>query len=99
MARAKVFKDKDGNRMLFPGLIYESREDEPLATALWSYGNQMRVATGIEMEDGWHEFDLTAFPHVVTQLASPGFEHGGTDAYVFEGPVFDKVKSELDLLK
>lgn len=88
MSRAKVFKDTQGNRLVFPGMIYDTPEDEPLAPALWSLGQSIRSATGLEMEEGWLDLDRASFPHVTVEVTSPGFAHGGETAYVFDGPFF-----------
>lgn len=94
MGRAKVFRDDKGNRMVFPSMIYDDRADEPLATEMWRRGLEMRAATGLEMEEGWLDIDRARFPHVVTEAGSSGFLHGRATAYLFDGPVFEAIKSE-----
>ena len=91
MARAKVFTDDDGNRMVLPWLIFENKEDEPLSTTLWTYATRMACATGLKMEDGWLKFEPDDFPHVVVNILSRGFEHGGGTVYMFSGPKFDEI--------
>lgn len=92
-AKAKIFVDHKGNRFLFPAYVYPEGSDDliPLATTFWSIGLEMKVAVGIDMEEGWFEFDDEKFPHVVTTLIHPGFAHGGATTWVFEGPTFDEV--------
>lgn len=89
--RAKVFRDKLGNRMVFPAHVYAKREDEPLETDWWVLGQQMRVATGLKMEDEWLDIDPLNFPRVNTEVGSSGFLHGRSEAFLFAGPEFDKV--------
>ncbi len=94
--KAKVFKDPSGNRMLFSMYMYREGDDVPLATTFWDIGWGFRIATGLEMEKGWLEFDDEAFPHVVTDIGSRGFLHGRATALVFAGPIFDEVKAECE---
>ncbi len=88
--KAKVFHDGKGNRMIFPCFVYKINEENiPLETYFWSYGLQLGVATGLEMEKGWFEFDDNVFPHVKMEIGSYGFEHGYATAYLFDGPQFE----------
>lgn len=92
VAYVKVFHDNKGNRLVFPAYIYTSLGDDdvPSATDFWSIGMNMRLATGLDMEDEWMVVDLNAFPHLETAVAHSGFLHGRADAYLFAGPVFDE---------
>jgi hypothetical protein len=90
-ARAKVFRDDNGNRMVFPGWVYYDRAAEPLETTWWSRAMMMRTATGLEIEDGWLEFDPEKFPHIDTTIGSRGFAHGSERVFVFAGPAFDEI--------
>ena len=75
--------------------MYMYGEDDliPTATTFWSIGMGMNVATGINMEEGFLEFDDDNFPHVVGEVGSRGFEHGAATAYYFDGPLFEDVKN------
>lgn len=93
--KAKVFHDGKGNRMIFPCFMYKVDDpDIPLATYFWSYGLQLSVATGLEMEDGWLEFDDEYFPHFIMDVGSRGFAHGSATAYLFDGPQFKEIADE-----
>ena len=93
--KAKVFEDNQGNRFIFQSYTYSVDDVTiPLETTFWSIGIGMNMATGIKMLDGWKEFDDENFPHVVIDLISNGFAHGGATAYAFEGPLFDEIKIE-----
>lgn len=96
MARTKVFKDPQGNRMLFPSMIYYNRADEPLGTDLWSRGIQMRAATGLEMENDWLEIDTEKFPNFRIEIGSSGFAHGAATVLLFEGPKFNEMCELMD---
>lgn len=89
--RAKVFRDADGNRMLFPAYIYSDKADEPLETWWFCKGIAIRNATGLKMERDWLEFDSKHFPHVETRIGSRGFAHGSETVLLFDGPEFSKV--------
>jgi hypothetical protein len=95
-ARAKVFRDDKGNRMLFPAYIYRGDDEVPLSSFWFSKYHEMRLATGLEMEDDWLVFDDEHFPHVKTDITSPGFAHGGAEVLLFDGPQFQSVLAEAE---
>jgi hypothetical protein len=87
-ARAKVFKDNLGNRMLFPAYIYFNREDEPREFEFFEIGMRYQLATGLKIEDEWLEFDPENFPHAQIEIGHSGFAHGGTSVLLFDGPEY-----------
>lgn len=92
--KAKVFKDKSGNRLLFPAYIYDVDAETPLETEFWGISMSMQMMTGLEMEPDWLEFDNGNFSHFEMSVGSAGFRHGSAHALIFEGPEYDKMKAE-----
>tara|TARA_R110000765_G_scaffold291496_1_gene387187 strand:+ start:160 stop:438 length:279 start_codon:yes stop_codon:yes gene_type:complete len=87
-ARAKVFTDNKGNRMLFPAYIYFKREDELPAFDFVEIGLSYQLATGLKIEDDWLEFDPANFPHAEIEIGHSGFAYGGTSVLLFDGPEY-----------
>lgn len=92
-ATARVFKDQDGNRMMFPAYIY--RDDEEIET-LSDQSMMIKLSTGLEMENELYVFDDEVFPHFKTRVGSAGFAHGSESVYLFDGPEFDALKNYWD---
>ena len=95
-SKAKVFYDRYGNRMIFPCYMYREKDYDtiPLETTFWTFHMGLRMATGLEMEDKWYEFDDEKFPHVRMEIGSQGFMHGAATVYLFDGPEFNKILEE-----
>ncbi|MBO9428137.1 hypothetical protein [Sulfitobacter sp. R18_1] len=89
-ARAKVFCDDKGNRVLFPAYIYRGNEELPGDAFWFTERLRMRTATGLDVEADWFEFDDESFPHIKTSIGSSGFAHGAEDVFLFDGPEFEE---------
>jgi hypothetical protein len=94
LSKAKVFKDDKGNRMMFPGYIYDEGEELPSQGSFWNTGIEIKIATGLDMEPEWFDFDRAKFPHVKTSIGSSGFAHGSAEVYLFDGPAFLEIKEQ-----
>lgn len=106
---AKVFRDRDGNRMIVPQYSWESpdilgsdritpyeRESEVLIDAM-----TFSVVLNLTMEPDAIEMPRDAdghieIPHIATQLMSRRLEHGGVNVYIISGPMFDNATEVRD---
>jgi nucleoside-diphosphate-sugar epimerase len=91
MHKARVFVDGIGNRMIFPGWIWEVGDDTP--ATMWAAAMEIRAAVGLRMEEKWLEFDPANFPHIKMDVGHAGFAHGSEQVYLFAGPAFDEQKA------
>jgi hypothetical protein len=85
-----VFKDKRGNRFIFPNLY--SGEGKSVS---WTFCRQTCVALGVseEKETFNQEVDgdgMLNFPRVVAEAGSAGFAHGSSVVWLIGGPEFEK---------
>jgi len=89
--RYPVFRDKNGNRFVFPGVYsYEGQ------SAGWAYCRQICAALRVEEEKD--TFDVVPddegmlnFSRVVASAGSSGFRHGSSEVWLIGGPEFDAV--------
>lgn len=92
LARTKAFRDKRGNRFIYPSMIRWPQDDEadrPTECDLILQSMSLALATGTQADEGWFEFDPAVFPHIKTEILHPSFAHGGATVMMFEGPAFD----------
>lgn len=93
-ARAKVFCDDKGNRVLFPAYIYRGNDEVPGDAFWFTERLQMKTATGLDMEADWFEFDDEVFPHVKMPIYSSGFALGLEHVFLFDGPEFEEAMAQ-----
>lgn len=93
--KTKVFIDNKGNRCVIPSMIIRENDENARSNYdVSSEAHNLTIFTELDLEKDWYEFDDDIFPHVVTELRSHAFLHGYATAYVFDGPLFDKIKKE-----
>lgn len=89
-----VFADKQGNRLVFPGL-YSSNEGD---TVSWMFCRQICAALGLSEEKDRLVVQCAGgdicFPHVKAQAGHPGFAHGSGEVLLIGGPTFDAIAAE-----
>lgn len=95
-AETKVFRDRDGNRMVFPGLIMYEGEYHMDKSKIWTFQMMITLNTDMTAEDDWLVFESSDFPHVVGTIGHRIFQHGGTNVWMFAGPEFDRIKKEVE---
>jgi hypothetical protein len=88
-ARARVFRDDQGNRALFPAYIYRGNEELPGDAFWFAERLRMRAATGLDLEPEWLEFEDQEFPHVKAPVYSRAFVVP-EDVFLFDGPKFEE---------
>lgn len=95
--KIKPFRDKKGNRMIFPSQILWGKETDPNKYDVDTHLSTFQTMThGVTVED-WIEVDENVFPHVSGEVGSNIFQHGRASVYIFEGPDFDEAMKEQQL--
>jgi hypothetical protein len=87
--RFPVFKDRKGNRFVFPG-VYVS-DDKSYD---WSQCRMICASIGVEEEKEklsvtLEGTELINFPHVKASAGHRGFLHGGETIWLIGGPEFE----------
>lgn len=87
--RFPVFRDRRGNRFVFPG-VYVSDE----RSYDWARCRMICAAIGVDEEKDRlavteDNGELINFPHVVASAGHRGFLHGGEKIWLIGGPEYD----------
>ena len=94
VVKTKAFRDVAGNRFIFPSFIIdEDDEKSPSPVDIILRAMEMQVILDLKADEGWFEFNPSAFPHIRSIAASRAFAHGGATVLIFEGPEFDAALS------
>ena len=96
-AKTIPIRDDKGNRFVIPSYIIRTDGEDVKYTKTDILLNVMAVCQATHTNyDDWMELDLENFPHVVTEMGSRAFQHGYCTVWLFEGPIFDEIKSSAD---
>lgn len=91
MLRIPIFKDRDQNEIIIPGLWYDSDnpEHDPIRTTM----DAMMYSVALNLKTEWRDFevqgDTVPLPHHEADITHPGFAHGGARVLLIGGPEFE----------
>jgi len=90
MFRIPIFKDRDGNEIIIPGLWYDS--ENPEHDSIRTTMDAMMYGVALNLKTEWRDYEIQGdslpIHYYETEIIHSGFVHGGATIFLIGGPQF-----------